>query len=791
MKKYFLAVVTLFTITLATNCKKDEEKKEEPPLKPTPVEEYQVSKDGITLTKWVGSQTATVVDLTQNEALKQITKVGDDAFKGQQNITEITLPSTVKSIGKRAFYGCKDLKNITFAKKANATGRTPLMSRDSTVVEIPTTIEEVGEEAFAQCTSLYAITLPEGLHTIAKGLFKGCFSLTTVNYPLSVYTIEDEAFYGCTNLHPFVLESVTTVGRSAFEYCKIDGLTLHKNTTVVGSRAFANTKITSLTFLEEGITTVNDSLFFNAKFTKGGTHTITLPTGVTTIGASAFENCNVTNVPIPNGVTVIGERAFANSEVAIVTLPEGLTDINSSVFENCKHLKTVSIGDKISSIAGNVFEGCTELRAVTIATTNPPIIRGEGLFSTASKLTDIFVPAGTVDAYKRAEGWQNYAHLIKTIGGDSEEILIRDGVLINYPCKKIPADGHLILPNTITAIGNSAINECTSLKSVVIPNSVTKMGAGVFEGSTALSSVTIPNTVTEIGAVTFENCISLKTIHLPASVRHLGVATFFKCSALTTVELDATTPPTVESGDDGVIFSRSGIQEIIVPDASVSAYKTALGWRKYADKIRGKSGNNNNDSESNDTSVPQGVIIENGVLVKWPETLIPNDGHVKVPYGVKTIGKGYIPAFLATAMENFNPSQGGAPIGNGTLLKVTLPKTVTRIEAMGFAHCYRMHTLIMSDIEEIGTNAFTACMALKKIVIPSWIKVLKALPQPDGNSVGESIMIVCKSATPIPVRNLNSTMIRSEHKLLVPKGSKRAYQQADFWKDFPVIEEEK
>ena len=791
MKKYFLAVVTLFTITLATNCKKDEEKKEEPPLKPTPVEEYQVSKDGITLTKWVGSQTATVVDLTQNEALKQITKVGDDAFKGQQNITEITLPSTVKSIGKRAFYGCKDLKNITFAKKANATGRTPLMSRDSTVVEIPTTIEEVGEEAFAQCTSLYAITLPEGLHTIAKGLFKGCFSLTTVNYPSSVYTIEDEAFYGCTNLHPFVLESVTTVGRSAFEYCKIDGLTLHKNTTVVGSRAFANTKITSLTFLEEGITTVNDSLFFNAKFTKGGTHTITLPTGVTTIGASAFENCNVTNVPIPNGVTVIGERAFANSEVAIVTLPEGLTDINSSVFENCKHLKTVSIGDKISSIAGDVFKGCTELRAVTIATTNPPIIRGEELFSTASKLTDIFVPAGTVDAYKGAEGWRNYAHLIKSKGGDSEEILIRDGVLIKYPCKEIPADGHLTLPNTITVIGNSAISNCTKLKSIVIPSSVTKIGAGAFESCTALSSITIPNTVTEIQGTAFDNCISLRTIHLPASIRRLGIATFFRCSNLTTVEIESIVPPIIANEDDGVIFSRSGIQEIIVPNNSVNTYKTTAGWREYADKIRGKNSNSNNDdNESNDTSVPEGVIIENGVLVKWPEVLIPNDGHVKVPYGVKTIGKGYIPAFLATAMENFNPSQG-VPIGNGTLLKVTLPRTVTRIEAMGFAHCYRMHTLIMSDIEEIGTNAFTACMALKKIVIPSWIKVLKALPQPDGNSVGESIMIVCKSATPIPVRNLNSTMIRSEHKLLVPKGSKRAYQQADFWKDFPVIEEEK
>ena len=930
MKKYFLAVVTLFTITLATNCKKDEEKKEEPPLKPTSVEEYQVSKDGTTLTKWVGSQTATVVDLTQNEVLKQITKVGDDAFKGQQNITEITLPSTVKSIGKRAFYGCKDLKNITFAKKVNATGRTPLMSRDSTVVEIPTTIEEVGEEAFAQCTSLYAITLPEGLQTIAKGLFKGCFSLTTVNYPSSVYTIEDEAFYGCTNLHPFVLESVTTVGRSAFEYCKIDGLTLHKNTTVVGSRAFANTKITSLTFLEEGITTVNDSLFFNAKFTKGGTHTITLPTGVTTIGASAFENCNVTNVPIPNGVTVIGERAFANSEVAIVTLPEGLTDINSSVFENCKHLKTVSIGDKISSIAGNVFKGCTELRAITIATTNPPIIRGEGLFSTASKLTDIFVPAGTVDAYKRAEGWRNYAHLIKTIGSSNggnnntnpDGATIENGVLIKWDCNKIPADGKVVIPTSVTKIGDSAFWECTSLVQVIVPEGVTSIGHSSFKGCTSLATIVLPNSVKQFGIRTFYECTSLKNINIPngittiygstfgncssletislpnsvakiemdafagctalktinlpnnvtfdancfngckslaniklpngikeipagaffnsglksieisnsvtdlggscfahcksltsikipnsvtkslraafyesglisvnipSSVTEIGDSAFENCKNLTSITFSSVTPPAIGRN----IFDNNTTIDIYVPASAVETYKNNSSWKQYAKFIKAIGTTNNDDNESNDTSVPQGVIIENGVLVKWPEVLIPNDGHVKVPYGVKTIGKGYIPAFLATAMENFDPSQGGAPIGNGTLLKVTLPKTVTRIEAMGFAHCYRMHTLIMSDIEEIGTNAFTACMALKKIVIPSWIKVLKALPQPDGNSVGESIMIVCKSATPIPVRNLDSTMIRSEHKLLVPKGSKRAYQQADFWKDFPVIEEEK
>ena len=457
---------------------------------------------------------------------------------------------------------------------------------------------------------------------------------------------------------------------------------------------------------------------------------VIVPEGVTSIGHSSFKGCtSLATIVLPNSVKQFGIRTFYEcTSLKNINIPNGITTIYGSTFGNCSSLETISLPNSVAKIEMYAFAGCTALKTINLPNN---VTFDANCFNGCKSLVSIKLPNG-----------------IKEIPA---------GAFFNSGLKSIE------ISNSVTDLGGSCFAHCKSLTSIKIPNSVTKILRAAFYES-GLISVNIPSSVTEIGDSAFENCKNL-----------------------TSITFSSVTPPAIGRN----IFDNNTTIDIYVPASAVETYKNNSSWKQYAKFIKAIGTTNNDDNESNDTSVPQGVIIENGVLVKWPEVLIPNDGHVKVPYGVKTIGKGYIPAFLATAMENFDPSQGGAPIGNGTLLKVTLPKTVTRIEAMGFAHCYRMHTLIMSDIEEIGTNAFTACMALKKIVIPSWIKVLKALPQPDGNSVGESIMIVCKSATPIPVRNLDSTMIRSEHKLLVPKGSKRAYQQADFWKDFPVIEEEK
>ena len=101
-----------------------------------------------------------------------------------------------------------------------------------------------------------------------------------------------------------------------------------------------------------------------------------------------------------------------------------------------------------------------------------------------------------------------------------------------------------------------------SLESIVLPNNLTKIGKEAFYNN-YLTSVTIPSSVTSIGAGAFES-------NRPASNR------------LTSVTIHAVNPPTI---DEETTFGYKSSLKIYVPAQSVNAYKTAKGWRRYADKI--------------------------------------------------------------------------------------------------------------------------------------------------------------------------------------------------------------
>jgi hypothetical protein len=106
-----------------------------------------------------------------------------------------------------------------------------------------------------------------------------------------------------------------------------------------------------------------------------------------------------------------------------------------------------------------------------------------------------------------------------------------------------------------------------------------------FMYCSSLTSITIPSSVTSIGYGTFKGCSSLTSITIPSSVTSIGDDAFYDCSNLKDFYFAAKTPPTL--GSD--VFSNSGITNIYVPTASVSAYKSASGWSKYASMIQGYS----------------------------------------------------------------------------------------------------------------------------------------------------------------------------------------------------------
>lgn len=140
-----------------------------------------------------------------------------------------------------------------------------------------------------------------------------------------------------------------------------------------------------------------------------------IPQGTTAIGNSAFSNCSsLTSVTIPDSVTSIDSYAFSMcSHLTSITIPDGVTSINDYLFQHCKALTSVTIGNGVTSIAKSAFYGCSHLTTITVKATTPPSLRGS--LSIPNNVTTIYVPSGSVNAYKSASDWSSYASKIQAI----------------------------------------------------------------------------------------------------------------------------------------------------------------------------------------------------------------------------------------------------------------------------------------------------------------------------------------------------------------------------------------
>ena len=359
---------------------------------------------------------------------------------GAPNITQINMPSTLTTINSYAFAYLSNLKSIT----------------------LPSSLTSIGKFAFSYCSGLTSITLPSSLTSIERNAFFSCSRLTEVDLSncASLTSIGDSAFYGCSGLTSITLpSSLTSIGKSAFNGCR--ALTeINYNAVSVSELAEYGNGVFSyagqdgdgiIVNFGEGVKHIPNHLFVPTNAYGSPTSNtpnikvVNFSSTVTSIGNYAFYGCSalteinynavsVSNLKTRNGVFsyagqdgdgitvnfgegvenipayLFGAYSSTSSDpnIKVVNFSSTVTSIGERAFSYCRGLTSITLPSSLTSIGRYAFKGCSGLTTIRIEATTPPTL---GISVIPSNAT-IEVPSASVDAYKTADDWSDYADKI-------------------------------------------------------------------------------------------------------------------------------------------------------------------------------------------------------------------------------------------------------------------------------------------------------------------------------------------------------------------------------------------
>ena len=443
-------------------------------------------------------------------------------------ISQISLPSSLKTIEDKTFEYCQNLKSLTIPEGVTRLGTYCFRGSAIETLKLPASLKELGALSMAGM-SCKEFTVPETVEHIRVGCFYDCKKLEQINLPKSLksFGLPDENSYSNkgvlenTLITELVLHGKNLVLGNAIcpEYLRtfVVGKDVETITTVIMNETnewvsevyspLMNSNIYQVDY-EDGCVLKS----IEGLYSKSPAQNVTnLPSSLKNIGHCTFGQCgNLIKVVIPDGVTSLGNCCFKDdTKLSQLTLPSSITHIGSRCFENCTSLPdTFTLPSSLTTAGGSIFNGC--------------------------KFENVSIPSAM-------------SHIPNSMFSNAEI-------------------GSINIPSSVTSIDSYAFAYCAGLKSITL-SSVKTIPQSAFLCCPDLETVVL-SSAEEIGETAFSDCASLKSVKIP-SVKFIDNYAFANCASLTTIGL----PVTLE--EIKPCFSGTGIQEIYLNGAETVKFNFA------------------------------------------------------------------------------------------------------------------------------------------------------------------------------------------------------------------------
>lgn len=677
-----------------------------------------------------------------------LTAIGDNAFSGCVNLSAITLPPTITSIGNYAFgysvdnqgypVPCSSLQSIVIPPSVTSIGYYAFSRSGLTEVILPPSVTSIGTLAFGDCDNLEYVYLPASVTSIEGNAFTGTSIWTIeVDQENPVYdsrggcnaiiqTDINKLITGCKST--VIPDDVLSIGVSAFE--NATGLTtinLPSSVESIGEYAFANCSgLTTIyaerplpptiygnTFLNMAHSNVTVNVlcgalsdYKNAEIWSGLSFNYVDPCNI------VFADANVKAICVTNWDTNRdGELSYAEAAAVTTLNPSGennssvfkgntnitsfnelqyftgLTNIGTYSFMNCSNLTSIILPSTVTTLGIGVLRGCSRLVSVTLPESLSEI--GSAMFQLCSALTQIDIP-GSVTQIKG---------------------------LAFSGCTNLNS---IVVPASVTNVLYNAFNNCLSLESIVVESDNTVYDSrngcnAIIKTATnelviGCDNTEIPDDVVTIGANAFYGRSQMTSITLPASVTNIGNQAFYSCIGLMEMHVMGSTPPAL--GTDVFNGSPTGVSSTIpvyVPCESIEAYQAATGWRNFT-----------NYQESDEFICFADPEVKAICVAHWD-----TNGDGQLSYAEAEV-VGYVALLNVfknnTTIVTFNELQyftglngiySTAFEGCTSLQEVTLPTNTHIVASRAFFGCSALRYVgNLETVQTISAKAFMYCTAL-------------------------------------------------------------------------------